>query len=91
MAEEKRHPQEIVIDNARILVHAKPEDRNKLFKQSLKYVIGQIKGKDFTKDINALIGVQIQLSSVSLAIEYWLAKLKEGKIKVYDASQMPKA
>ena len=97
MAEKELHPQEIVLGNARIIIHATPEERNRLFKQSLKYVVSHIKGKgkekdyDFSKDINALIGVQIQLASLSLAIEYWVEKLREGKIKVYNTSDMPKA
>lgn len=97
MPEKELHPQEIVLGNARIIVHATPEERSRLFKQSLKYVIGHIKGKgkeedyDFSKDINALIGVQIQLASLSLAIEYWVEKLRKGHIQVYNTQDMPKA
>ena len=96
MGEEKQvkklGPQEIVLANARILVHSDLDKTKELLDTSFTYMKEQLNNKeDFRKDINALVGIQIQLASLSLAVEYWTAKLKQNRIQVYDQSAMPKS
>lgn len=93
---EKLGPQEIVICNARTLVHSDLKTATEYINKSIEYMQGLIKkdeeaDKDFREDANALIGIQLQLASISLAAEYWLKKIKTNKIKVYGADEMPKA
>lgn len=93
---EKLGPQAIVFNNARILVHAELDEAQDLIKKSMAYMDTLFFDEkdekfDFRQDAKALIGVQLQLASLSLAIEYWLKKIQTNKIKVYGANDMPKA
>ena len=93
---EKLGPQEIVINNARTLVHSDLETATIYIHATIDYMLELIKkneddNKDFREDANALVGIQLQLASLSLAAEYWLKKIKTNRIKVYGADEMPKA
>ena len=92
----KLGPQAIVIGNARTLVHSDLVIAKDLMKKSLEYM-GDLLSKpdqkdyDFRSDPKALIGIQLQLASLSLAAEYWIAKIKKDHIQVYSPAEMPKA
>ena len=89
---QKMGPQEIVMSNARVLVHADLETAKKFIDTSMKYINEQFNSsEDFRKDAKALVGIQLQLASLSLAIEYWISKIQKSKIKVYGQDAMPKA
>ena len=93
----KLGPQELVMNNARILVHSELKDAKALIEQSLAFMKSQITDEskadyDFRNNPQALVSIQLQLASISLAVEYWISKhQKQHRIKVYDQSQMPKA
>lgn len=92
--EEASHigPQEIVLNNAKILVHSELPKTKQFIETSLSYMKEQFDGtEDFRKDPKALVGVQLQLASLSLAVEYWLSKVKKSNIKICGADEMPKA
>lgn len=86
-------PEEIIINNARTLVHSDLEHTKELIVKSFDYMkdLMDKAEEDFRKDPKAVICMQLQLSSLSLATEYWIEKIKKGKIKVYSPADMPKA
>ena len=88
--------QEIVLNNARLLVQADLPTTKHYIEKSTEFIKSQLNSTDkpdydFRKDAHALVGIQIQLASLSLALEYWISKIQQSKIKVYDQSAMPKA
>ena len=92
------NPNEIVINNARALVAMTPEERSEVIKTQLSVIITTLfpeedgkEPKDFTTDVAAMLRAQIGLVTLSTAIEYWMAKERQGRIKVYAANEMPKA
>lgn len=92
------NPNEIVLSNARALVAMTPEERSKVMKTQLSVIITSLfpeedgkEPKDFTTDVAAMLRAQIGLVTLSTAIEYWMAKERQGRIKVYAANEMPKA
>lgn len=93
------NPNEIVLSNARALVAMPPERRNGVIKLQLDIIIKALfpevpeheEPKDFTTDVAAMLRAQIGLVTLSTAIEYWMAKERQGRIKVYAANEMPKA
>lgn len=92
------NPNEIVINNARALVAMTPEERSEVIKTQLSVIITTLfpeedgkEFKDFTTDVAAMLRAQIGLVTLSTAIEYWMAKERQGRIKVYAANEMPKA
>lgn len=91
-------PNELVLNNARALVAMSPEKRSEVMKTQLSVIITTLfpeedgkEPKDFTTDVVAMLRAQIGLVTLSTAIEYWMAKERQGRIKVYTADQMPKA
>lgn len=86
-------PQEIVMNNARVLISMSPEDANEVLVKQLELVLDTVKksGTEFSKDVDSLLLSQIGLATLSMAIEYWMAKQRQGRIEVYRADQMPKA
>ena len=85
-----------MINNARTLVHSDLKTTKDLVQKSLTYMTEQLskadkEDYDFRADPKALIGIQLQLASLSLAAEYWLAKIKKDHIQVYSPAEMPKA
>lgn len=91
----KIHPQQIVINNAKVLVNVKQWQADELFRKQLNGIMTTLdKGKDtgeyFMNDIKSLAQIQIALAALSLAVEYWLMRLQAGKIKVYGAQDLPK-
>lgn len=92
--EEASHigPQEIVLNNAKILVHSDLATTKQFIETAMLYMKEQVdSGEDFRKDPKALVGIQLQLASLSLAAEYWLSKVKKSNIKICGADEMPKA
>lgn len=90
------NPNEIVINNARALVSMPVKDRNEIVRKQLKLIDDFLFpedecDKDFTTDVAAMLRAQIGLVTLSTAIEYWMAKERQGRIKVYAANEMPKA
>lgn len=92
------NPNEIVLNNARALVAMPPEERREVMKTQLSVIITTLfpeedgkEPKDFTTDVAAMLRAQIGLVTLSTAIEYWMAKERQGRIKVYAANEMPKA
>ena len=94
---EKLGPQALVLNNARILIHSELKNTKDLIEQSLAFMKNQLTDEskedyDFRENPQALIGIQLQLASLSLAVEYWIAKhQKTHRIKVYNQGDMPKA
>ena len=75
-----------------MLVHSDLKVTKDLLDKSLEYIKEQLtKEEDFRDNVNSLVGVQIQLASLSLAFEYWIAKQQKKRIKVYNQNDMPKA
>lgn len=88
----KMGPQEVVMSNAKTLVSADLETAKEFIELSTKAIVDLTSNTDdFTKDAASLINMQVQLASLSLAVEYWMAKLREGRIKIYNNADMPKA
>lgn len=92
------NPNEIVINNARALVAMPEKERTEVIKTQLSVIITTLfpeedgkEPKDFTTDVAAMLRAQIGLVTLSTAIEYWMAKERQGRIKVYAANEMPKA
>lgn len=92
------NPNEIVINNARALVSMPEKERSEVIKTQLSVIITTLfpeedgkEPKDFTTDVAAMLRAQIGLVTLSTAIEYWMAKERQGRIKVYAANEMPKA
>lgn len=91
-------PNELLLNNARALVAMSPEERSEVMKTQLSVIITTLfpeedgkEPKDFTTDVVAMLRAQIGLVTLSTAIEYWMAKKRQDRIKVYTADQMPKA
>lgn len=92
------NPNEIVLNNARALIVMSEKERNEVIKTQFSVIITTLfpeedgkEPKDFTKDVAAMFRAQIGLVTLSTAIEYWMAKERQGRIKVYAANEMPKA
>lgn len=92
------NPNEIVLNNARALIAMPEKERNEVIKTQFSVIITTLfpeedgkEPKDFTKDVAAMLRAQIGLVTLSTAIEYWMAKERQGRIKVYAANEMPKA
>lgn len=92
------NPNEIVMNNARALVSMPEKERTEVIKTQLSVIITTLfpeedgkEPKDFTTDVAAMLRAQIGLVTLSTAIEYWMAKERQGRIKVYSADEMPKA
>ena len=92
------NPNEIVINNARALVSMPEKERTEVIKTQLSVIITTLfpeedgkEPRDFTTDVAAMLRAQIGLVTLSTAIEYWMAKERQGRIKVYAANEMPKA
>lgn len=93
------NPNEIVLNNARALVSMPEKERTEVIKTQLSVIITTLfpeeedgkEPKDFTTDVAAMLRAQIGLVTLSTAIEYWMAKERQGRIKVYTANEMPRA
>ena len=92
------NPNEIILNNARALVTLPTERRDKVIKMQLSVILTTLfpeedgkEARDFTADVAAMLRAQIGLITLSTAIEYWMAKERQGRIKVYAANEMPKA
>lgn len=91
----KIHPQQIVINNAKVLANVEPGQADELFRKQLNDILATLDkckdtGEYFMNDIKSLAQIQIALAALSLAVEYWLMRLQVGKIKVYGAQDLPK-
>lgn len=91
------NPNEIVLNNARALIAMPEKERNEVIKTQFSVIITTLfpeedgkEPKDFTKDVAAMLRAQIGLVTLSTAIEYWMAKERQGRIRVYTANEMPK-
>lgn len=92
------NPNEIVLNNARALIAMPEKERNEVIKTQFSVIITTLfpeedgkEPRDFTKDVAAMLRAQIGLVTLSTAIEYWMAKERQGRIRVYTANEMPKA
>ena len=92
------NPNEIVLNNARALIAMPEKERNEVIKTQFSVIITTLfpeedgnEPKDFTTDVAAMLRAQIGLVTLSTAIEYWMAKERQGRIKVYSADEMPRA
>ena len=93
------NPNEIVMNNARALIAMNVKDRNNVIKKQIALILDCLfpevaegeEPKDFITDVANMLRVQIGLVTLSTAIEYWMAKERQGRIKVYSADEMPKA
>lgn len=94
-ANTKLDPQEIVMNNAAVLAQSSPEDAVALIREQLNIILEKLESEEgkphFTEDVTKMIPTQIALASLSIAIDYWVAKLRKGKIKIYGPEEMPKA
>lgn len=88
-------PTEIVLHNARILANVDTAEANRIIGEELarlkECLIPENAEKDLRNDPARMIQAQISLVTLSTAIEYWMALLRQKHIKVYTADQMPKA
>lgn len=89
------NPTEIVMGNARALVESTPEKAMELMNMQLEVLHGILNEdggeKPFNEDPGRMLRVQVGLVSISTAIDIWMAKLRQNRIKVYDQSAMPKS
>lgn len=89
------NPTEIVLHNAKILANVDNKEANRLIGEELarlkEYLLPENSEKDLRDDPARMIQAQISLVTLSTAIEYWMALLRQKHIKVYTADQMPKA
>lgn len=93
------NPNEIVLNNARALIAMSKEDRNDVIKKQIALILDCLfpevmegeEPKDFITDVPNMLRAQIGLVTLSTAIEYWMAKERQGRIKVYSADEMPRA
>lgn len=98
-SERKLDPMEIVLSNVKILVSLPRAEREEIIQKQLDEIREEIISQDpkqentldFPKDPVRMLKVQIGLATLSTAIEYWMAKQRQGRIKVYAANEMPKA
>lgn len=95
---EKFNPHEVIMNNAQLLIYATPQNKLEIMEAQLSLLLQQLaelKGKktdnDISKDAGRLMAWIVALSSIQLAIEYWMKNLKKSQIKVYSPQDMPKS
>ena len=94
----KFNPHEVIMNNAQLLIHATPQNKIEIMEAQLSLLLQQLaelKNKetdnDISKDAGRLMAWVVALSSIQLAIEYWMEDLKKSHIKVYSPQDMPKS